>query len=193
MHGHPLSANETTILAATISAIISLVVWFLTQRFGPNYKKQIGDLTETLKEILQQHSAIAETLASVSARSQSNWRPSARIESEPRENRLVLKSDREFKVEKIAFLAANGAVISEIQQKEWEDVRTTGYRLLLPQDKITQLWNDSLGPRNGWATGTIKVQVSRDERTVDLSLPFMAKQDFVSQGSAIYAWIKLTG
>lgn len=126
MHGHTLTANETVLLAAAISAVISLAVWFLSQKFGPNYKKQIADLTETLTKILQEHSAIAEALANMSARSESKWRPSARIESQPRENRLVLKSDREFKIEKIAILAANGAVISDIRQKEWEAQRSTG-------------------------------------------------------------------
>jgi hypothetical protein len=198
MHGTPLTANEVTLLAAVVGAVIAaatmLAVWWLTHKFGPNYKKQIADLTETLAKILQQHSAIAEALAKISTRSELKWRPTAWIESQPRENRLVLKSDREFKIEKIAFLAANGAVISEIRQKEWEGQRTTGYRLPLPQDKITQLWNDSLGPRNGWATGTTQVEFCRDDGSIgDVSVPFMAKQEFDSQGSATHAWIRLTG
>ncbi len=193
MHSHPLSANETTLLAAAISAVTSLIVWLLALKFGPNYRKQIADLTETLTKILQQHSSIAEALANISTRSESGWRPSARIESQPRENCLILKSDQEFKIERIALLASNGAVVSEIPQKDSAMLRTTGYRVTLPQDKITQLWNDSLGPRNGWATGTIQVRVSRDARTVEVSVPFMAKQDFDSQGSTTYAWIRLTG
>lgn len=194
MHGHSLTPNETILLAAVISAVTSLAVWVLGQKFGPNYKKQIADLTQTLTNILQRHSAIADALAAIGTRSESKWRPSARIESQPRENRLVLKSDREFKIEKIAFLAANGAVYSEVRQKEWEAMRLTGYRLTLPQDKIIQLWNDSLGPRNGWATGTIQLEFCRDDgSTADVSVPFMAKQEFDSQGSTSYAWIKLTG
>jgi len=189
-----MTANETVLLAAAISAVTSLAVWFLSQRFGPNYKKQIADLTETLTKILQQHSAIAEALANISTRRELKWRPSARIESQPRENRQVLKSEREFKIEKIAFLAATGAVISEFHQKEWETQRSTGYRLMLPQDKITQLWNYSLGPRNGWATGTIQVEFCRDDDSIgDVSVPFMAKQEFDTQGSTAHAWIRLTG
>jgi hypothetical protein len=193
MHSHhPLSANETTLLAAAISAVTSLIVWLLAQRFGPNYKKQIAGLTETLTKILQQHSSIAEALANISTRSESRWRPSARIESQPRENYLILKSDHEFKIERIALLASSGAVVSEIPQKDSAMLRSTGYGVP-PQDKITQLWNDSLGPRNGWATGTIQVDVSRDGGTVVVSVPFMAKQDFDSQGSTTYGWIRLTG
>ena len=193
MHSHPLSANETTLLAAAISTVTSLIVWFLAYKFGPDYRKQIADLTETLTKILQQHSSIAEALANISTRTESKWRPLARIESQPRENFLILKSDQEFKIGRIALLAANGTVVSEIPQKDSVMVRSTGFRVTLPPDKITQLWNDSSGPRSGWATGTIQVEVSRDEGTVEILVPFMAKQDFDSQGSTTYAWIRLTG
>jgi len=193
MDSHPLTANEMTLLAAAISAVTSLIVWFLAHKFGPNYRKQIADLTETLSKILQQHSSIAEALASISTQSESRWRPSARIESQPRENHLILKSDHEFKIERIALLAANGAVVAEIPQKDSEMLRSTGYRVTLPQDRITQFWNESSGPRNGWATGAIGVDVSREGNPVNVQVPFVARQDFDSQGSTIYAWIRLTG
>ena len=104
-----------------------------------------------------------------------------------------MKSDREFRIEKVTLLSANGAVISEIRQRDWETLSSKGFRVVLPQDKIVRLWNDSSGPRNGWATGAIGVEVSCGGTSVDLSLPFMAKQDFDVQGSTTYAWIRLTG
>ena len=117
------------------------------------------------------------------------WRPSARIESAPIENCLVLKSDRQFKVERVSLLLANGAVFSEIHERDWDVLRSTGFRIRLPQDRITQLWNESSGPRTGSSSGALRVEVSHDDTTVTLELPFMARQEFHSNT----VWIKLTG
>lgn len=193
MSGQGLTANEATLLSAGISAVISLVVCFLFLKFGPNYKKQIAELTDTLTKLLEQHSSIAETLATVSARAQNRWRPSARIESAQGENWLILKSDREFKIERITIRGANDAVVAEIRQTDWEMLRSKGFRVPLPLDKITQVWNDSSGPRNGWATGSLGVEVSDQQGLVNLSVPFMAKSEFYTSAKGMQAWIKLTG
>jgi hypothetical protein len=125
--------------------------------------------------------------------SESKWRPSAHIESQPRQNRLILKSDREFKLERIRFLAANGATLSEIRENQWAAVNSTGYGYTLPQEKITQFWNQSAGSRNNWATGTITAEVSSDGNKVSVSIPFVAKQEFHSEGGVVHGWIRLTG
>jgi hypothetical protein len=92
------------------------------------------------------HRTFLELQQSIKTRVDTKWRPSARIEATPPENFLILKSDREFKIENISLLAANNAVVAEIRQRDFETLRSSGYRVSLPPDKVGEWWRNCSGP-----------------------------------------------
>jgi hypothetical protein len=84
-----LTANETTILAAIISAVTSIIVTLIALRFGPNYKQQIMDLNQeikglagTLSDLLERQSSISQLIQKrMEADAATVWQPTARIEN----------------------------------------------------------------------------------------------------------------
>ncbi len=192
MNWNSLTPNEVALISALVSAATALLVWFLTQRFGPNYTKHISDLGSTMTQLLEKHATIADSLTNLSARIEENaarstsdavrqWKPNARIETEPGKNFLVLKGHREFMIESVAVLAPNGAVMAEIRKPEFAKISSTGFRIDLPASEITKLWNNSTGPRSGWTTGAINANVIVDTNVVSINVPFMARQDFTTK------------
>lgn len=128
---------------------------------------------ETEKTALQEHQT---------SEAKRNWRPKARIESEPLQNYLVLKSDREFVLDSVSLKFSNGAVACRIEDRE--HASSTGFRFSIPADRLTQdLWN------MGAKTGLIEAVVIQDDHTVTVEVPFVAVQSVDRNTS----WIKLRG
>ena len=161
---------------------------------GKNREQQIDELSgkvdaeERRRQEAEGRVLFLEEEVKKAGRAETKWRPSARIDSEPPNNFLVLKSDREFKIENISLLASNGAVLSEIEQRD-QMLRSTDYRIPLSQEKITKYWNDSAGPRTGSDSGSLRIEVSNDRNAATFRLPFIAKQEF----HANTFWIRLSG
>lgn len=110
------------------------------------------------------------------------WRPKAWLESEPLQNYLILKSDREFLIDSVSLKFPNGAVAIRIENRE--RISSKGFRFPIPQDRLTQdLWN--LGAKNG----SIEAAVTQDGHMVTVEVPFVAVQ---SVDNSTY-WIKLQG
>ena len=128
------------------------------------------------------------------AKEKREWQPKARIEPEPPQSYLILKSDREFLLDSISLKFANGAVAATIEVNR-DHVRSAGFRFALPGDAIEkEFWGHSAGPRNGSAEGSIEAVVLRDDHAVTVSVPFVARQEvFTTNTGAIVWWIKLTG
>jgi hypothetical protein len=193
--GHGLTANETTLLAAGISAATSIVVTLLILRFGPNYKQQIKDVGATLAAILERQSSAAERLQQhVDASVQNAWQPSARVESTKDGTFLILKSDREFRIHEVTLRRPSGAVLHELpKSQDWEQVQSRGYRIPIPKEILTGAWNNSEGPRVGWTTAAFGYDVSSGSDRRPFTLPIMLKQEFHQEGTALIAWIRVTG
>ncbi len=81
-----------------------------------------------------------QRVQSVSNPTYVNWRPNAKIESMPIENKLVLKSRYEFSIDRVALLFGNGAVSDEIHIPNAESLSSTGYRVDLPQNALVKFW-----------------------------------------------------
>src|SRR5712692_4580821 len=137
----PLTANEATLLAASISALISIIVTLLMLRFGPNYKQQISDLNREIKELagtlaslLERQSSATELLERrLTEETNVQWQPSARIEATKDETFLILKSDREFRLHRITLLGPARAVVHELQESpDWDHLQSSGYRISIP-------------------------------------------------------------
>lgn len=199
---HALTANETSILAAIISAVTSIIVTLIALRFGPNYKQQIVDLNEeikaltnTLASLLEHQSSITELMQKrIDTDAAPPWQPTARIESDKGNNFLILKSDREFKLLKIALNGPAGAEIYQLPNPpDWERVQSSGYRVPIPQKGLTDVWNNFGGPRNGWVTAAIACEVSNEENRAQFSLPILLKEEWYREGGALSNWIKATG
>jgi len=110
------------------------------------------------------------------------WRPKAWIESEPLENYLILKSNREFVLDSVSLKFPNGAVATRIENRE--RVSSTGFRFPIPGDRLTKdLWN--VGAR----TGSIEAAVIQDDHMVTVEVPFVAVQS-VDRNTF---WIRLQG
>jgi hypothetical protein len=197
-----LTANETTILAAIISAVTSIIVTLIALRFGPNYKQQIMDLNQeikglagTLSDLLERQSSISQLIQKrMEADAATVWQPTARIENAKGENFLVLKADREFKLVRIAVKGPSGAEMFELPKSpDWDQAQSKGFRVSIPQTGLTNIWNNSGGPRMNLVTASISCEVSQGDVRGQFSLPIMLKQEFITEGTALTAWIKATG
>ncbi len=199
---HALTANETTILAAIISAVTSIIVTLIALRFGPNYKQQIMDLNQeikglagTLSGLLERQSSISELIQKrMESDAATAWQPTARIESANGESSLILKADREFKLVRIAVKGPSGAEMYELPKSPtWDQVQSKGFRVPIPQKGLTNVWNNSGGPRMNLVTASIGYEVSHGDVKSQFSLPVMLRQEFIRDGTALNAWIKATG
>ena len=207
---------DATVEAAHISTVVSAVVSFFTTfvsiRFGPNYKREIADLNAALTKVFEEQSRITGLMeARFSAerddrekaeeqRTQreldSKWRPTARIEVRAWDDtRLILKGDREFLVEKVTLLSANGASLAEIPlHQSGMAIKSTGFAIPVQQGEIVKVWNDSHGPRTGQMQATVRVVFSTGGSRGTLELPVMGKQEFVTVApSTSQGYIRLIG
>ena len=123
-----------------------------------------------------------------------SWEPDTRIENAEHENFLILKSDREFRLHRVTVMGPTGAVVYVLPESpEWEQLRSQGYRILIPAAALTEVWNNSGGPREGRAAASIGYELSAGDQRRKFSLRIMLTQDFYGVGSASYGWIKATG
>jgi hypothetical protein len=197
-----LTPNEATLLSAVIAALTSVIVTLIALRLGPNYKKQIQDLNNeikdlanTLADLLQRQSSVSELLQKrFEADAASQWQPAAKIENVNHENSLILKSDQEFKLQKIALTGPSGAVMYEFPKPpDWDTSQSTGFRIPIPNKGLIQIWNNCDGGRRGFVTAGITCQVSSAGKQREFSLPVMLRQEFYTEGSTSTAWIKVSG
>jgi phage-related protein len=197
-----ITANEATLLAAVIAAVTSVIVTLVALRFGPNYKQQISDLNNeikdlanTLADLLQRQSSVSELLQKrFEADAASQWQPAAKVENANHENSLILKSDQEFKLQKIVLTGPSGAVMYEFPKPaEWDTVQSTGFRIPIPNKGLIQVWNNCDGARRGFVTAAITCEVSSAGKRRQFSIPVMLRQEFYMGGGAANAWIKVSG
>lgn len=124
----------------------------------------------------------------------SAWQPDARIENADHENSLVLKSDVEFKLRRVWLAEAAGALLSELKKPpEWDIVQSRGFRVPIPRESLTEVWNNSSGPRDNRARAVIGYELSAGGQRRKFDLPILLTQEFYVEGSAHTAWIKATG
>ena len=193
MNWQSLTGIQVALISLVVSTLTTVILWFLSHRLGPNYERQISDLANSFRKLLEQHSSIADTLSKFTAQTEKRWRPAVKLEAEPPKNYLLLKGHKEFLIDRVVILAANDAVVSEIKNPSFGQAQSTGFRVELPQPNLVELWNNSDGPRAGWTTGTVRADIVIDNDVVSVSVPFMAKQEFHTEGSTAHAWIRLTG
>jgi hypothetical protein len=188
---------EAALISAAISAVVSFLTTFLTIRFGPNYKREIAELNAALTKVFEGQSKNTELMeARFAAELDSKWRPTARIEVRAWDDtQLILKGDREFLVERVTLLNANGATLAEIPLPGSEIARkSTGLAIQLPQSEIVKVWNASSGPRMGQMQAVVQVSFSTGDLRGTLELPVMGKQEFVTVApSTSQGYIRLIG
>jgi hypothetical protein len=203
---------EAALISAAISAVVSLLTTFLLIRFGPNYEKEIAELKAALIKVFEGQSRNTELMEArftaergdrekaelqrTQRELDSKWRPTARIEVRAWDDtRLILKGDREFLVERVTLLNANGATLTEISLPESETARkSTGLAIQLPQSEIVKVWNDSSGPRMGQMQAAVQVAFSTGDLRGRLELPVIGKQEFVTVApSTSQGYIRLIG
>lgn len=111
------------------------------------------------------------------------------------DTRLVLKGDREFLVENVTLLRANGASLTEIPlHQSGMAIKSTGFAISVPQGEIAKVWNDSAGPRTGQMQATVRVVFSAGGSRGTLELPVMGKQEFVTIApSTSQGYLRLMG
>ena len=199
---------EAALISTVVSAVVSFLTNFLSIRFGPNYKREIADLNAALTRVFEEQSRVTELMeARFSAEREaekqraqreqdSQWRPTARIELRAWDDtRLILKGDREFLVENVTLLSANGASLAEIPlSRSGMAVKSTGFAIQVPQSEIVKVSNDSPGPRTGQMQATVRVVFSTGNSRRTLELPVMGKQEFVTVApSTTQGYIRLIG
>jgi len=122
------------------------------------------------------------------------WEPDARIENQDHQNSLILKSDREFRIRRIVLKGPSGATMRELAKSpDWDRLESRGYRVPIPVEALTDLWNNSDGPSQGQASASIGYELSAGGQGWKFSLPIALTQDFYSAGGASIAWIRATG
>jgi|SRR5215469_8706730 len=199
---------EAAVISTFVSAVVSLLTTYISIHFGPNYKQEISDVNAALSRVFEQQSKNTELMEArfevaqeaekrrVQRELDSKWRPTARIELRAwNDTRLILKGDREFLVESVTLLDANGASIADVPLPANEmGRRSTGLAIELPQSEIMKVWNASSGPRMGQMQAAVRVVYSTKDSRGTLELPVMGKQEFVTVApSTSQGYIRLVG